>query len=88
MKSTTRTPAWSASPTSVFDYWKWRVTDRSGRALALVLTENDANLIAAAPELLEKLTRCKNWLSSYPGDGADSMLQEVRAVIAKAEGRE
>jgi hypothetical protein len=58
----------------------------------------NARLIAAAPDLLEMLQRCAELLDDYSDirDGDDgtprpnramSLLQDVEAVIAKAEGR-
>ena len=49
-------------------------------------SEDDARLIAAAPELLEALQLAVNLLSDYSGDEA-SDIPSLLAVIAKAEGR-
>jgi hypothetical protein len=60
--------------------------------------EANARLIAAAPDLLEALQRCAELLDDYSdvNDGDDgqprpnramSLLQDVEAVIAKAEGK-
>jgi len=48
---------------------------------------SNANLIAAAPELLEALQRCESVLSSIPLDVCDvEDLIYARSVIAKALG--
>jgi hypothetical protein len=46
----------------------------------------NAKLFAAAPELLAVLQRSLNWLSSYPGGGADGCYDQARAAIARATG--
>lgn len=49
--------------------------------------ERDANarLIAAAPEMLEMLKRCRSIIDQYVGDKADDMISMIDGVIAKAE---
>lgn len=42
----------------------------------------NANLIAAAPEMLEALLDAKEWLSGWAS--AEPYLSEIEAVIAKA----
>ena len=46
----------------------------------------DAHLIAAAPVLLEALEGTLDWLTSYPGHGADTAYDRARAAIAAAKG--
>jgi hypothetical protein len=41
-------------------------------------------LIAAAPEMLRQLKRAQTWISSR--SGSEFMTNEIRFVIAKAEG--
>lgn len=51
--------------------------------------EADARLIAAAPDMLEALTRSLNWLCSYPGGGTlrpGGPVEQARGAIAKAIG--
>jgi hypothetical protein len=67
----------------------WIVTDEAGKELGSGdggLSEEDARLIAAAPEILEALTRTLSYLTSYPGNGAMSAYDQARAAIAKATG--
>ena len=50
-------------------------------------------LLAAAPELLQRLRECVTWLEDYYDavsldDDQSQHLDAARAVIAKAEGRE
>lgn len=59
--------------------------------LAMVAKGEDANLIAAAPELLKELTDLVDWLHdnqrSIEGEFLmDDLLASSRAVIAKATG--
>jgi hypothetical protein len=53
------------------------------RAVTVTLTEADARLIAAAPEMLEALHDCREALRRA---GADGELAVVDAAIAKATG--
>lgn len=48
--------------------------------------QQNARLIAAAPELLDALERSLNWLASYPGGNANGCYNQARAAIAKATG--
>jgi hypothetical protein len=48
----------------------------------LCISEADAQLIAAAPELLDM---CKAALAAWKGEGPPLVLDELRAIIAKAE---
>lgn len=49
----------------------------------------DARLIAAAPDLLAALKRAENLIAAAFGNHAESSptLEDIRAAIAKAEGR-
>lgn len=56
-------------------------------------TEADARLIAAAPELLRELKSAIFYIETYGGDvtksfSAGGNLDAVKAIIAKAEGKE
>lgn len=68
-----------ASERGVVGYWKggksWHDDDK------WVLTEADARLIAAAPELLEALQAVIDYGSMT---GADWVVEQARAAIAKA----
>lgn len=66
----------------------WRLQAGSAWSVDLSsahLTEHDARLIAAAPEMLEA---CRAVLAYYTGGRiANPALDAARAAIAKAEGR-
>jgi hypothetical protein len=49
--------------------------------------DSNANLIAAAPEMLVALQRAEIELNTYLGELSATALPMVRAAIAKAEGR-
>lgn len=57
--------------------------DITGHPIAKAVSEEDADLIAAAPELLEALKRARDGLSF---DG-QRYLAAIDAAIAKADGR-
>jgi hypothetical protein len=59
-----------------------------GFANAMVYTtEEDARLIAAAPDLLDALKRCVQWLSDLDNDICEKAeLLNAMDAIAKAEG--
>ncbi len=57
------------------------VTEEQDSIFAAVLSDADARLIAAAPELLEALKEVYDWC--YPTDSA--WANKARAAIAKAE---
>ena len=65
--------------------WGNCVQSRDGY-VAWKLTAEDANLIAAAPELLEALVRVKNLSAEY--DFPLSLVIAMNTAIAKAEGHE
>lgn len=51
----------------------------------------NARLIAAAPEMLNMLLSAENWFREYdvqngPDSGAQLLLENIRAAIAKATG--
>ena len=47
----------------------------------------NARLIAAAPDLLAAARKSLDWLASYPGFGSKAAYDEMRAAVAKAEGK-
>jgi hypothetical protein len=51
------------------------------------IAEANANLIAAAPDLLEALKSALGIMADVECYCAESVEQEMRAAIAKAEGR-
>lgn len=59
------------------------IEDANGQHLAAVRKEMDADLIAAAPELLAAL----RVIVGNGGIGPESMFREARAAIAKATGK-
>ena len=54
---------------------------------ATALVHAAAALIAAAPDLLAKLIECEAVLVGEGGHEGGLLLEEIRAAIAKAEGR-
>lgn len=50
--------------------------------------QDDARLIAAAPELLSVLERCNNRWDDADEEDNPALGQAIRAVIAKATGKE
>lgn len=62
------------------------VSGRQRSAIALVGRAEDANLIAAAPDMLEALHAAEVVLSQEGKEGS-LVLMGARAAIAKAEGR-
>ncbi len=57
--------------------------EKYGRHIAFTPKQNNAHLIAAAPELLSELIRLRNIVASYKQDSGDN-LDITDAVIAKA----
>lgn len=55
--------------------------------LSIEINGENANLIAAAPELLSELIRLRNIVASYKQDSGDN-LDITDAVIAKALGQQ
>jgi hypothetical protein len=67
-----------------------KIVDADGKAVAMVTPRRDwwnADLIAAAPELLDSLKDLENILSCKPYDRDEQKLLVIaRAAIAKAKG--
>lgn len=64
----------------------WRVNDRTGRTLALIINSDEngrqrAKLMAAAPELL---AACREALSYVGSESKGETQDQLRAAIAKA----
>ena len=76
-------PPWEAYQFSGEDGWDVRPLDLYDNEYAVgLLSEADARLIAAAPEMLEMLKYCLGIVEDARG-----AYQQVRDIIAKAEGR-
>ena len=63
----------------------WEVTDDDCRCIAPFLTEAEALLIAAAPELLAALIACEDQLVRDSSTKAWPAIEAARAALAKAE---
>ena len=72
----------------------YRIIKPNGEhGLAIVNTKADANLIAAAPELLRELKSAIFYIETYGSEvtsnfSAAGNLSAVKTVISKAEGNE
>lgn len=66
------------------------IIEAGGERLACNIKNSDADLMAAAPDLLAALRELVHYDdgSSEPGAYGYEVLQRCKAVIAKAEGRE
>ena len=53
-----------------------------------ICSENNTRPIAAAPDLLLHLKRLVAAIDRMPANAVDGLADEVRAAIAKAEGRQ
>lgn len=63
----------------------WDVRDAGGGSIALSLTERQARLIAAAPEMIDALLELNALGSDFrPKRENDSTVQKILAAIAKA----
>lgn len=84
--NTTHTPgSWIVSPTK----HRTLIVSEEGFQVAAVEEVNgaDANLMAAAPDLLAHLTRLIAAIDRLPGNNPlDGLADEARAAIAKATG--
>lgn len=69
------------------DEWKYLVKD--GRRLAAVFKDGDANLFAAAPDMLSALKDALRRLDRLGSEhnGPCECTEAVRAAITKAEGK-
>lgn len=69
---------------------KRQVLGPDGRLIAIVYGEANANLVAAAPELLESLESLVMWLERHPNSSgqtpANDLARWARAAIVKAKG--
>jgi hypothetical protein len=65
---------------NISSFISYEVRSNRGHTVAKSLTQNDASLVASAPEMLEMLKICAFQL---PDETAD----EVSELIVKAEGR-
>ena len=73
--------SWSATEHYIPEVWN---KDESGISDSIAKLE-DARLIAAAPELLEVLVKCRRALATVWGED-EKRLHEIDAAIAKATG--
>lgn len=86
-------PTFTPGPWFYDDSMKGRIAINSERAHIATIPYLDveakasARLIAAAPDLLTRLIECEAVLAGEGGHEGGSLLEEIRATIAKAEGR-
>lgn len=62
------------------------VVEHQGVKFAAIYTEDDARLIAAAPELLAHLQFAVKLFEGIPALNATAQVDAMRTAIAKAEG--
>ena len=80
--STTHTPApWHCSALRHVPMLSAYTYDRDDRPVALPVTDANAALIAAAPDLLAALQQCLRYGGLYP-----DLAEDVRAAITRATG--
>jgi hypothetical protein len=69
------------------------ITDADGNGVGDIYLSEDANLVCAAPDLLEACNAVGDWLSSFSMpptagiDEKDAHLELLQRAIAKAEGK-
>lgn len=66
---------------------EWVIVTSSKAEVAYSMTHHDAHLIAAAPELFEKLAKIRGWINvDAEGPWGKRFYAEVDALLAKARG--
>jgi hypothetical protein len=70
--------------------WQIHKPDPDGNPIAIVRGEDDARLVAAAPDLYEAVNDAMEYLEEQVGDcepDCHCIIHALRAAIAKVEGK-
>jgi hypothetical protein len=87
MSKTKHTPDWTyAAGVMGGEYTVWDSGLGNARVLGKHLTEEEARLIASAPELLSALEKALHWADKDCLEACANEVQKARAAIAKAKG--
>ena len=72
---------------NISSFISYEVRSNRGHTVAKSLTQNDASLVASAPEMLQELKVIELGLNHTDSDWAKERLGYVRKIIAWAEGK-